>query len=189
MWNWRKYLGHYIQAVVILENTSVYTILCVQSSNEVGLFSINTLRPFGEVILDSATYNWPWEKTGEGKYTPTVYNVWPWLLLMVMAYESHMGNWRRFNLKGHFDWVDVVIMRGIYAFEPLAFPVIISPSITLVVSWVTISLVPLQSPLEGSRFRRSIIGTPIFRCRMWSGSPLIEIVLRNSVGYSDSRVE
>jgi len=47
----------------------------------------------------------------------------------------------------------------------------------------------LQSPMEGSRFRRSIIGTPIFKCKTCSGSPLIDNVFRNSVGYDASKVE
>lgn len=106
-----------------------------------------------------------------------------------MAYDKRIGNCRRFSLNGHLDWADVVIIRGMYAFEPLAFPMIISPSMMRVVSCVTISLVPLQRPLEGSRLRKSIIGTPILRCKTWSGSPFKDIVFRNSVGYRASRVE
>jgi hypothetical protein len=91
-------------------------------------------------------------------------SVCSWLLFIDMAYESLIGNYRRRSLKGHLVCAEVVIMRGIYALVPLAFPVIISPSITLAVSCVTINLVPLQSPLDGSKFLRSMTGTPTFRC-------------------------
>jgi hypothetical protein len=73
-------------------------------------------------------------------------SVCPWLLLSVMAYGTFIGNCRRLSLKGHMVSAEVVIMRGMYAFAPLAFLVIISPSITLLINLVTINLVPLQRP-------------------------------------------
>jgi hypothetical protein len=99
-----------------------------------------------------------------------------------MEYDSFIGNCRRRSLNGHLVCVEVVIMRGMYALIPLAFPFIISPSVTLPVSLVTIKLVPLQSSLDGSRFHRSITGTPIFSFRTWSGSPITDRVFKNSVG-------
>jgi hypothetical protein len=106
-----------------------------------------------------------------------------------MAYESFIGNCQRHNLKGHLVSVEVIIMRGMYAFVPLAFPIIISPSITLLISWLTISLVPLQRPLDGSRLWRSMTGTPIFRWRIWSRRPFTDRVFRNSIGYKANIVE
>jgi hypothetical protein len=44
------------------------------------------------VALDNATYNWPWENTGSGKYTPTLGIVCPCALLIVMAKLSLIGN-------------------------------------------------------------------------------------------------
>jgi hypothetical protein len=37
------------------------------------------------VALDSATYNWPYENTGSGKYIPTLGIVYPCALLTVIA--------------------------------------------------------------------------------------------------------
>ena len=44
---------------------------------------------------------------------------------MVTTYQTLTGNCRRFILKGHLLLVDVVIILGIYALQPLAFSVII----------------------------------------------------------------
>ena len=55
------------------------------------------------VALDRATYSWPWENTGSGKYTPTLGIVWPYALLTVIAKLSRTGNcfllnWKREHL-------------------------------------------------------------------------------------------
>jgi hypothetical protein len=54
--------------------------------------------------------------------------------LIAMEYDSFIENCCRHSLKGHLVCVEVVIMRGMYAFMPLAFSVIISPSNTLPIS-------------------------------------------------------
>ena len=43
----------------------------------------------------------PCEKTGDGRYTPHVPRVCPWLLLMVMAKHGRIGNCRRWRTKGN----------------------------------------------------------------------------------------
>ena len=53
------------------------------------------------VALDSATYNWPCENTGFGKYTPTLGIVYPYDLLTVIAKLSRIGNCFRLNWKGN----------------------------------------------------------------------------------------
>ena len=45
-----------------------------------------------DVALDIATYNWPWENMGAGRYTPTFGVVWPYDLLTIMAKLSLIGN-------------------------------------------------------------------------------------------------
>ena len=50
--------------------------------------------------LENATYNWPWEKTGWGKYIPILLNDCPWLLLMDMQNANLTGNCRLLRIKG-----------------------------------------------------------------------------------------
>ena len=45
-----------------------------------------------DVALDSATYNWPCENTGSGKYTLMLGIVSPYALLTVIAKLSLIGN-------------------------------------------------------------------------------------------------
>ena len=61
-------------------------------------------------------------------------------------------------MKGHFGSVEVHTILGMYALDPLALPVIISASIIRLVSWVTISLVPLHRPLVGLDFSVALQG-------------------------------
>ena len=96
--------------------TSLYTIFFVNISF-VGLFfhfpfPFPLFTPFSAagtakilmfdlaVALDSATYNWPCENTGSGKYTPTLGIVCPCSLLTVIAKLSRIGNCFRLNWKG-----------------------------------------------------------------------------------------
>ena len=58
------------------------------------------------VALDSATYNWPCENTGFGKYTPTLGIVCPCDLLTVIAKLSRIGNCFRLNQKGNISSFD-----------------------------------------------------------------------------------
>jgi hypothetical protein len=60
-------------------------------------------------------------------------------IVIVMAYESLIGNCLRLNLNGHLVSSEVVTMQRMYALVPFTFLVIISPSIILVVSYVTIN--------------------------------------------------
>ena len=58
------------------------------------------------VALDSATYNWPCENTGSGKYTPTLGIVCPCALLTIIAKLSRIGNCFRLNWKGNISSSD-----------------------------------------------------------------------------------
>ena len=53
-----------------------------------------------EPTREAATYICPWEKTGLGRYTPTLANVCPCDLLIVMAKAGRIGNWVRINSNG-----------------------------------------------------------------------------------------
>jgi hypothetical protein len=74
-------------------------------------------------------------------------------------------------------------MRGIKATLPAPLPVMISASTTRIMKRQTIRLVPLHSPVDGSRLRNSIIGAPILSSNLCEGMPLISKVLKNSEGY------
>jgi hypothetical protein len=50
---------------------------------------------------DNATYSWPCEKTGCGKYIPTNFIVCPCALFMVIANAGRIGNCRRLISNGN----------------------------------------------------------------------------------------
>ena len=58
------------------------------------------------VALDSATYNWPCENIGSGKYTATLGIVCPCDLLTVIAKLSRIGNCSHLNWKGNISSSD-----------------------------------------------------------------------------------
>jgi hypothetical protein len=64
---------------------------------------------------------------------------------------------------------DSILIRGIMTTWPIRLPVAISALIMLVLKPKQINLVPLQSPLAGSKFRNVIMGQPIFNRRWWGG--------------------
>jgi len=55
--------------------------------------SVNKIfNPFLDVTLETATYSWPCEKTGWGRYIPTFCSDCPWLLFIVIANDTEIGN-------------------------------------------------------------------------------------------------
>ena len=54
------------------------------------------------VALDSATYIWPYENTGSGKYTLTLGIICSRALLMVVTKLSRLRNCFHLNLKGNY---------------------------------------------------------------------------------------
>ncbi|GKG38084.1 hypothetical protein Tco_0457307, partial [Tanacetum coccineum] len=77
-------------------------------------------------------------------------------------------------------------MRGRKTFSDIRVPVMMRASITLLRSCVTISRVPLQSPPDILRFRRSIIGEPTLISSLCGGKPAKFNELRYSGGYKSS---
>lgn len=111
---------------------------------------------------------------------PTCLSDCPWLLLMVIAKQTDIGNCRRWNLKGILVSDGSNESLGIKTFSPILLPVITFPSSTYLPIFVIINLVPLQRPVVGSKFLISITGTPTFNRILWSGSPKALIVFKNS---------
>ncbi|GBN20392.1 hypothetical protein AVEN_100469-1, partial [Araneus ventricosus] len=102
---------------------------------------------------------------------PTLSNVWPWDLLMVIENAKLIGNCFLLKLKGI---LVSDVMSGILGIKNVSFEhdPIISASITLRYSFVTISLVPLHRPFEGIKFRSSIITGTFFNLSLWGGIPV-----------------
>ena len=71
---------------------------------------------------DNATYNWPCENTGFGRYTPTCSIVCPCDLLIVIANATWTGNYRLDNVKGNSDSVNVRFILGITTVWSLCVP-------------------------------------------------------------------
>ena len=64
-------------------------------------FGMYTVMPRGDLHLDRATYSWPSEKTWPLRYSPTLFNVKPWALLMVIAKVTRIGSWFRLRHPDH----------------------------------------------------------------------------------------
>ena len=126
--------------------TSLYTIFFVSDFFSVSSLMMRNFRPFLLVTLDTATYNFPWLKKGFGKYTPTCFNDCPWLLFIVIAKHTEIGNCHLFKMNGHFESLGDNVILGMNTCLPILVPVMISASITHVANHVIMSLVPLQRP-------------------------------------------
>jgi len=123
----------------------------------------------------------PGKKIGLDKYTPTVWSVCPWALLIVMANAGRNGNCRRRRVKGILSMSKgVMLRRGMKTCLPLSSPVVISASIMCYISLTTISRVPFARP--PGTFRSKITGQPSCRVKVWGGTPDMLREFRNSVG-------
>ena len=126
--------------------TSLYTIFFVSDFFSISSLMMRNFRPFLLVTLDTATYNCPWLKTGFGKYTPTCCNDCPWLLFIVIAKHTEVGNCHLFKTNGHFESLGDKVILGMNTCLPILVPIMIFASITHVANLVIMSLVQLQRP-------------------------------------------
>ncbi|GJY10520.1 hypothetical protein Tco_0378705 [Tanacetum coccineum] len=92
------------------------------------------------------------------------------------------GNCLRFIMNGHCVCVDVSVILEISTVAPTFDPVRISAGITNWPRSVIIRRVPLHRPWLRFTFRKSIIGSPFFKCRAWGGIPGKFKEFRNSTG-------
>jgi hypothetical protein len=121
-----------------------------------------------------------WEKTGSGRYTPTIGIVCPCALFIVIAKFSLIGNY----LNGSVTSSDGE--RGILRRKtrlPTCWPFTISASIELLPKPLTTNRVPLQRPLCGSRLRSRITGQFFFILSILGGKPLGVIEFKKSSRY------
>jgi len=86
-------------------------------------------------MRNMATYNWPCVNTGLGRKMPTIFNVCPYALLMVMANAGCIGNWRRHRVKGiRSVFEGVMLNRGMNTRWPFVGPIATSASMTCYMS-------------------------------------------------------
>jgi len=140
----------------------------------------NIFNPFLEVTPNIATYNWPWENTDYGRYTPTWLRDYPWLLLMVMANKTNNKNCRRWKLKRMLLSDGINDNHGMKTLWPICLPDITCASGTYAPIFVMTSRVPLHSPNVWSIFLKSITETPTFNFSLWFRSLEAKMVFRNS---------
>ena len=129
-----------------LVKTSLYTIFFVSNFFSISLLMMRNFSQFLLVTLEIATYNCPWLKTSFGKYTPTCFNDCPWLLFIVIAKHTEIGNCRLFKTNGHFESLGDNVILGMNTRLPILVPIMIFASITHVANLVIMSLVQLQRP-------------------------------------------
>ncbi len=115
-----------------------------------------------------------------GRYTPTVYSVCPWALLIVMANANRNENYRRRRVKNILSVSEgVMLRRGMKTRLPLSGPMAISASIMCYISLTTINRVPFARSF--GIFRSKITGQPSYRVKVWGGTLDMLREFRNSV--------
>src|SRR5271163_4819185 len=108
---------------------------------------------------------------------PTLPKDWPWLLLIVIAKHTRIGNCLRSNSTKLLSSLDLQEMRGNRTIPSAgaAGPALVRSRYVQKRTWseidFTCSLVPLHSPLRGSKFRRSMTGQPSLSVSLCGGSP------------------
>jgi len=141
---------------------------------------IRICSPFLLCTHESATYSWPWQNTGFGKYNPTCAKDCPRDLFMAIANETMNENCLLISLNGHGESKGDIFILDMYVVWPILGSVIISASTTLVPSLVTISRVPLHKPFAWSKLRSSMMGVPTLILSLWLGIPDVFKEFRNS---------
>ena len=166
-----------------LFKTSLYTMFGVLLFSQFS--GSNTFMQLADAQWESATYSWPCEKTAVCRYKPTFLTDLPCDLFMVIANASWTGNCLQQSGIGRVSLEGVNVILGISTLFPenLGSPEITVQSKTHGWIWFKIIHVPLQRPLAGSKFRRSMIGHPGFKVSFANGNPLAVSELRYSVGY------
>ena len=155
-------------------NTLLYTMLSEYCESSLKA-AADTLMPSKLLLLENATYRWPWENTGSGRKMPTFSRVCPCALFMVNAYHLGTENWRRFKLNGRSVSVGVKVILGINTFSFFLLPDPISQTNYT-------KRVPFKRPDFASKFLNSMIGECTCNESLWGGRPDIDKKLRNSVG-------
>ena len=92
------------------------------------------------------------------------------------------GNCQQINLKGTWSSEGDRLIHGIKIISPAWSPVRSQTSNTQFLHWVTIPLLPLQTPFAGLRFLRIMTGQPGLRASAASGRPEQLMELRYSTG-------
>jgi len=150
---------------------SLYTIFLVLNLSLSCVFAMSILRPFLLVILEVATYNWPWLKTCLDRKRPARCNDCSWLLFIVITKQIDIGNCLIFRTKCNLESERDSTIRGMNTLSLTWVPEMIFPSKNHFDNWVTKSFVPLQSPTLWFKFWSSIIGIPTLSMSLWLGIP------------------
>ncbi len=130
--------------------------------------------------------NIPWEYTGDGKYTLMLFNVWPWLLLIVITNAIQIGNWWWCKTNGQSVPEGDMMMRGVNTHLPTLFPMMISASMTHWPNLLIINLVPLHNPIDWLKLHNKRISTPTLSSNLWFTILLNCKMFRNSTKYNES---
>ncbi len=101
---------------------------------------------------------------------------------MVIAYVTRTRNCHLRIGKGKLFLLKMNVICNKNSIFPIALPVRISTSITQAERRFIMSRVPLHRPLDGFKFRNSMIGTPTFKHNLCDGKPIISMECKNSNG-------
>ena len=69
---------------------------------------------------ESATYSWPWENIGLGRYRPMYWGVWPWALLMVSEHRLYG------ELASQLEWLRLIIGDQLYVWNQDVLTLVVS---------------------------------------------------------------
>ena len=134
--------------------------------------------------LDSAAYNFSWEKTGWGNYTPKLFILWPFALVIVIAKYNLIGNCLLYSLNGKSECDgDNSILN---AQSPMCDPLVMWNLNILVVIEIIFIVVPLHNPEFTSIFLKNITNARCFNSNL---GIVIEIICSILILYCMSTIQ
>ena len=113
---------------------------------------IISLVLLGIPALDSAAYNFSWEKTGWGNYTPKLFILWPFALVIVIAKYNLIGYCLLYSLNGKSECDGDNSILEINTQSPMCVPLVMWTLNILVVLEIIFIVVPLHNPEIASKF-------------------------------------
>lgn len=119
------YNGTYELQLIVAPNISLYVIFWIVFMVSKFSFKNKTYNPFLKVTLDRAMYSYPYLKTCLGRYKPSSFKDYSWLLLIVITKQTANGNYFLSTLDGHLLSLLVITILGIQTRSPIWAPEII----------------------------------------------------------------
>ncbi len=122
------------------------------------------------MVLESATYNWPWDNMGVQISKLTYFMKCACDLLIIIVKTTFTRNCLWENLKNIFNVVGCNLILRSKVVSLACAPVKMCASMTWPFSHVTMNCEPLQSPQFGAILQSNMMGHPTLKCNFNGGT-------------------